>query len=163
MTVLIILIAPLAGRASDRVGSRWLMTVGLVLVSVQLLYFSRLDESATYWQLLVAFLIGGTGMALTMTPSAAAAMRAVPVDRAGVGSAVLNSSRQVGGSLGIALMGAIVAHEAGDRRTAEAFVDGFSAALVVAAGIAFVGALVAAVTVRHQVHDEPVPVAEGVG
>ena len=48
-------------------------------------------------------------MALTMTPSAAAATRAVPVDKAGVGSAVLNASRQVGGSFGIAIMGAIVA------------------------------------------------------
>ena len=68
-------------------------------------------------------------MALVMTPSAAAAMSGVPVDKAGVGSAVLNSARQVGGSIGIALIGAIVAHEAGGRRTPEAFVDGFSTAL----------------------------------
>ena len=46
---------------------------------------------------------------MTMTPVTAAAMSAVPVDKAGVGSAVLNSARQVGGSLGIAVMGAIVA------------------------------------------------------
>ncbi len=163
MTVLIILIAPVAGRTTDRIGSRWLMTVGLVLVGVQLLYFSRLDETASYWNLLVAFLIGGTGMALTMTPSAAAAMRAVPVDRAGVGSAVLNSSRQVGGSLGIALMGAIVAHGIGGRTTPQAFVDGFSDALLVGAFIAFLGAAVAMVTVRHHVLDEhPVPVPEPV-
>ncbi len=44
MTVLIILVAPIAGRASDRIGSRWLMTAGMLLVSGQLLYFSRLDE-----------------------------------------------------------------------------------------------------------------------
>ena len=50
-----------------------------------------------------------SGMALAMTPTTAAAMGSVPVDKAGVGSAVLNSSRQVGGSLGIAIMGAIVA------------------------------------------------------
>ena len=48
-------------------------------------------------------------MSLAMTPTTAAAMGSVPVDKAGVGSAVLNSMRQVGGSLGIALMGAIVA------------------------------------------------------
>ncbi len=46
---------------------------------------------------------------MTMTPTTAAAMSAVAVDKAGVGSAVLNSARQVGGSLGIAVMGAIVA------------------------------------------------------
>jgi hypothetical protein len=83
-----------------------------------------------------------------MTPSAAAATRNVPVDKAGVGSAVLNASRQVGGSLGIAIMGAIVALEAGGRRTPEAFIDGFQSALMVAAGIAAAGAVVAFALVR---------------
>ena len=161
MTILIILIAPFAGRASDRIGSRWLMTAGMTLVGVHLLLLSRLGVDATFWNLLPALLIGGAGMALTMTPSAAAAVRAVPVDKSGVGSAVLNSSRQVGGSLGIALMGAILAHEAAGRRTPDAFMDGFSAALVVAAAIAFVAALVAATVVRGHPGEErdgvPVP------
>ena len=82
-------------------------------------------------------------MALTMTPSAAAATRAVPVDKAGVGAAVLNASRQAGGAIGIALMGAIMAHEAGGRLTPEAFMAGFQRALEVSAGIAVVGAIVA--------------------
>jgi EmrB/QacA subfamily drug resistance transporter len=160
MTVLIILLAPLAGRVSDRVGSRWLMTLGMTLVGVQLVYFSRLGVEATFWNLLPAFLVGGVGMALTMTPSAAAGVRSVPVDKSGVGSAVLNAFRQVGGSLGIALMGAIMAQEIGGRRTPEAFVEGLSTALLVAAAIAFVGALVAAALVRaHPVAraGEPVP------
>jgi len=164
MTMLIVLVAPVTGRLSDRYGSRWFMTAGLTLLGAQLLYFSQLGTSATYWEILPAFLVGGTGMAFTMTPSTAAAMRAVPVDRAGVGSAVLNSARQVGGSLGIAVMGAILAHEVGNRKlpngapTPAAFVDGFSAALVVASIIAFAGAVVAAVLVRHEVHEErPVP------
>ena len=148
MTVLIILIAPIAGKTSDRIGSRWLMTAGMTLVSVQLLLFSRLGTDTSYWMLLPALMVGGLGMALTMTPSAAAAVRSVPVDKSGVGSAVLNASRQVGGSVGIALMGAIVAHQAGGRLTPEAFMDGFSTALLVAAGIAFAGAIVAAALVR---------------
>ena len=148
MTILVILVAPVAGRMSDRIGSRWLMTAGMTLLSIQLLYFSQLGANATYWTLLPAMLVGGLGMSLTMTPSAAAAMRALPVDKSGVGSAVLNAFRQVGGSVGIALMGAIVAHEAAGRRTPDAFMDGFSLALLVAAGIAFVGAIVAAALVR---------------
>jgi EmrB/QacA subfamily drug resistance transporter len=148
MTVLIILVAPIAGKTSDRLGSRGLLTAGMILVAVQLLYFSRLDESSTFWNLLPGFLVGGVGMALTMTPSAAAATRSVPVDKAGVGSAVLNASRQVGGSLGIALMGAIMAHEAGGQPTAGAFVDGFQSALLVAAAIALAGAVVAFTLVR---------------
>ena len=160
MTILIILLAPIAGRTSDRVGSRWLMTAGMMLVGVQLLYFSRLGVDATFWNLLPGMLVGGVGMSLTMTPGAAAAIRAVPVDKSGVGSAVLNAFRQVGGSLGIAVMGAIVAHEVAGRRTPEAFVDGFSTALVVAAAVAFAGAVIAAGLVRaHRVEPagEPVP------
>jgi EmrB/QacA subfamily drug resistance transporter len=161
MTVLIILLAPLAGKASDRIGSRWLMTLGMTLVGVQLVYFSRLGVEATFWNLLPAFLVGGVGMALTMTPSAAAGVRSVPVDKSGVGSAVLNAFRQVGGSLGIAIMGAIVAHEIGGRRTPEAFVEGLSTALLVAAAIAFVGAVVAAALVRaHPVPRAGAPLPE---
>ena len=152
MTVLIILVAPMAGRTSDRFGSRGLMTAGMVLVSVQLLLFSRLGVDASYWQLLPSLLIGGIGMAFTMTPSAAAATRAVPVDKAGVGSAVLNSARQVGGTLGIAVMGAIVASQAGGIRSPEAFMAGFDDALRVAAAIAAVGAVVAFALVRP--HEE---------
>jgi EmrB/QacA subfamily drug resistance transporter len=164
MTVLVILVAPIAGRATDRVGSRGLMTAGMILVGVQLVYFSRLTAAADFWNLVPGMLVGGLGMALVMTPGAAAAVRSVPVDKSGVGSAVLNSFRQVGGSLGIALMGAIMASEAGGRRSADAFMDGFSTSLLVAALIAFAGAVVAAVFVRpHELREEgaaePVEVA----
>ena len=148
MTILIILIAPIAGKASDRIGSRGLMTAGMILIAAQLLYFSRLGVDATFWDLLPAFVVGGIGMSLTMTPSAAAATRSVPVDKAGVGSAVLNASRQIGGSLGIAIIGAIMVFEAGGERTPAAFVDGLQTGLVVASGIALLGAVVAFTLVR---------------
>jgi MFS family permease len=156
MTVLIILVAPIAGRTSDRLGSRGLMTSGMILLSLQLALFSRLGPDASYLQLLPSLLIGGLGMSLTMTPSTAAATRAVPVDKAGVGSAVLNTARQVGGTLGIALMGAIVAAEAGGTPSPEGFMDGFEEALRVAAGIAAAGAVVAFVLVRpHEDRERP--------
>jgi EmrB/QacA subfamily drug resistance transporter len=148
MTILIILVAPIAGRTADRVGSRGLMTVGMTLIAIQLLLFSRLSVDSSYWHLLPSLVIGGLGMALTMTPSTAAATRAVPVDKAGVGSAVLNSARQVGGTMGIAVMGAIVASQMGATYDPKSFVVGFERALVVAAGIAAVGAIVAFTLVR---------------
>jgi EmrB/QacA subfamily drug resistance transporter len=154
MTILIILIAPLAGKTSDRIGSRSLMTAGMALLAVQLVYFSQLGQDATFWTLLPAMLVGGVGMALTMTPSAAAATRSVPVDKAGVGSAVLNAFRQVGGSIGIALMGAIVAAEAGGRVSRDAFMDGFETALLVADVIALAGSIVAFVLVRPHEREE---------
>ena len=101
--------------------------------------------------LLPAMILGGIGMALTMAPTTAAAMASVPRDKAGVGSAVLNSMRQVGGSLGIAIMGAIVASRASRRpRRREssplAFLTGFHHALEVAALIALAGAAIGAAT-----------------
>jgi EmrB/QacA subfamily drug resistance transporter len=152
MTVLIVLVAPIAGKTSDRLGSRGLMTAGMLLLTVQLVLFSRLGVDSSFWNLLPALLIGGIGMAFTMTPSAAAATRSVPVDKAGVGSAVLNCARQVGGTMGVAIMGAIMASEIGGRPTADTFMRGFERALLVAAGIALLGALVAYVLVRP--HEE---------
>jgi EmrB/QacA subfamily drug resistance transporter len=148
MTILIILVAPVAGKTSDRIGSRGLMTAGMVLIATQLVMLSTLSADASYWDLFPALLIGGVGMSLTMTPSAAAATRSVSVDKAGVGSAVLNSARQVGGTMGIAVMGAIIAAKAGGERTPEAFMEGFESALLVAAGIAVAGAIVAFTLVR---------------
>jgi EmrB/QacA subfamily drug resistance transporter len=160
LTVLIVFVAPIAGRLSDRFGSRWLITTGMLLLAVQLLYFSTLGVQETYWALLPGMFLGGFGMALVMTPSAAAAVRALPVDKSGVGSAVLNAFRQVGGSVGIALMGAIMAHRIGDfqgpsiflRR--EIFVDALSTTLEVAALICVLGALVSLVLIRAHDREE---------
>jgi EmrB/QacA subfamily drug resistance transporter len=165
LTILIMLVAPIAGKTSDRFGSRWLITAGMLLIAVQLLYFSRLGVEESYMSLLPAMILGGFGMALVMTPSAAAAIRALPVDKSGVGSAVLNAFRQVGGSTGIALMGAIMAHKIGDLqgpavfRQKQVFVDGLSTTLEVAALIAVLGAVVSFVLIRA--HDRG-PAAEGV-
>jgi EmrB/QacA subfamily drug resistance transporter len=164
MTVCITFIAPVAGRLSDRIGSRWLMGGGMTLVAGALLIFSRLDAGSGYWAIFPGLLIGGIGMASAMTPTTAAALRAVPVDKAGVGSGVLNSMRQVGASLGIAVMGAIIAHVAGHAIVAGpggagAFVDGLQRALEVAAAIAFGAAIIAVALVRtHRRADAPAPV-----
>jgi EmrB/QacA subfamily drug resistance transporter len=154
LTVLIIIVAPQAGRISDKVGARWIVGTGLTLLSVSLLLFSRLGVGSTFSDILPALLLGGVGMAMSMAPTTAAAMASVPVAKAGVGSAVLNSMRQVGGSVGIALMGAIVAHVLSSSLAAGAprpvaFVDGFQSGLRVAAIIALAGAVVAVVLIRR--------------
>ncbi|HET6642951.1 MAG TPA: MFS transporter [Gaiellaceae bacterium] len=156
LTLLVVLVAPIAGRLSDRLGSRALMAIGMTLVTIQLLYFSRLGVHESFWALVPGMLLGGIGMPLVMTPASAAALSGVAVDKAGVGSAVLNTSRQVGGSIGIALMGAIMAHEIGGSRAPESFVHGFSVALIVAAAIAAAGALVALTTIRSHADHERV-------
>jgi len=152
MVLLIIFIAPIAGRLSDRIGSRWLMGGGMTLVGISLLLYERVTVHSNFWTLLPPMLVGGFGMAMTMSPMTSAAMGAVPVDKAGVGSGVLNSFRQVGGSLGIAVMGAIVGSylHPGDHglRAAQDYVNGLHAGFAVGAAITFVAAGVAVGLVR---------------
>ena len=170
MTILIMLVAPIAGRSTDRFGSRWLITIGMILLAIQLLYFSRLGVEESYWHIFPAMIIGGFGMAMVMTPSAAAAVRALPVDKSGVGSAVLNAFRQVGGSTGIALMGAIMAHQIGNLEgpavfaQKQLFVDALSTTLTVAALIALLGAVVSFALIRaHDREAEPGAIPEIAG
>jgi EmrB/QacA subfamily drug resistance transporter len=164
MTVLIILVAPVAGKLSDRIGSRWLMGTGMTTVGVSLLLYQRIGVHAGFWSLLPQLMLGGLGMALTMSPMTSAAMGSVPVDKAGVGSGVLNSFRQVGGSLGIALMGAILlsyAHPTHSKQVAaQQFVNGLHAALAVSAVITFAAAAVAIVLVRTRPAVEHARIAE---
>jgi len=152
MVLLIIFIAPIAGRLSDRIGSRWLMGGGMTLVGISLLLYERVTVHSNFWTLLPPMLVGGFGMAMTMSPMTSAAMGAVPVDKAGVGSGVLNSFRQVGGSLGIAVMGAIVGsylHPADHGlRAAQDYVNGLHAGFAVGAASTFVAAGVAVGLVR---------------
>ena len=156
MTLLIITVAPQAGRWVDRVGARWLIGGGMTLVAVSLVLFAQLDRGSGFLDVLPALLTGGFGMAITMTPSTAAAMAAVPVDKAGVGSAVLNAFRQVGGTLGVAVMGAIVGSQihvsTRDPAYLGQFVHGYHLGLYVASGIAVTGAAVAVATVRKERH-----------
>jgi EmrB/QacA subfamily drug resistance transporter len=159
-TILIILLAPIAGKLSDRIGPRPFVTAGMVVLAGSLVLFARMGVHESFWGLLPAMLLGGVGMSLAMAPVTAAAMGSVRADKAGVGSAVLNSMRQVGGSLGIAIMGAIVASGVKSSLSSGhpqpvAFVNGFHHALDVAAGIAVVGALIAAATLRKVHHPEP--------
>src|SRR5262249_48822081 len=133
--------------------------------SAALLLFGTLGVDSTWWDIVPGLVVGGLGMAITMAPTTAAAMASVPVDKAGVGSAVINSMRQVGGSLGIAIMGTLLATTVrvaplNPRYPAE-FIPGYHRALHVGAAILLAGAVIAVVTVRNvrpaeQVVPEPV-------
>jgi EmrB/QacA subfamily drug resistance transporter len=164
MTVLIILVAPAAGRISDRIGPRWLMGAGMTLLTGSLLLFGTLDVHSSFWNILPGLLVGGFGMAITMAPTTSAAMSSVPVDKAGVGSAVINSMRQVGGSLGIAIMGTLVASRVTvsrvDPRFPTQFVDGYHRALQVGAAMLLGGAVLSVLTIRPTRRVEPQPAAE---
>jgi EmrB/QacA subfamily drug resistance transporter len=107
-TIVIIIMGPLAGRLTDRVGPRPLIALGLLLVSGALLSQSRLGVHSGYGVLLPGFILMGFGMGLVMSPMSTAAMNAVDRTKSGAASGVLSMSRMVGGSVGLSVMGALV-------------------------------------------------------
>ncbi|MEA2492547.1 MAG: hypothetical protein QOJ29_458 [Thermoleophilaceae bacterium] len=107
MTLMIIIIAPIAGRLSDRIGPKPLIMAGLSLLALSLFLQSQITVGSGYGTLLPAFIVLGVGIALTMSPMSTAAMNAVDVTKAGVASGVLSMGRMVGGSLGVAVTGAL--------------------------------------------------------
>jgi MFS family permease len=158
-TLMVVVFAPIAGKLSDRVGSRWLMAGGMTVVSICCLLLSTVTLESSFWNMLPAFILGGVGMSFVMTPMSAAAMGAAPVAKAGVASGVLNTFRQVGVALGIGITGAIVADRAGASAAEgasqpQAFVDGLTFAMKVSAVICFAAAIAAAVLVRRYRHAE---------
>jgi EmrB/QacA subfamily drug resistance transporter len=108
-TLVIIVMGPLAGRLTDRIGPRPLMTLGLVVVAGAILSQSRITTHSSYGVLLPGFILMGIGMGLVMSPMSTAAMNAVDRTKAGAASGVLSMSRMIGSTFGVAIMGALVA------------------------------------------------------
>jgi MFS family permease len=156
---MVVVFAPIAGKLSDRVGSRWLMAGGMTVVAICCLELSTVSLRSSFWQMLPGFILGGLGMSFVMTPMSAAAMGAVSVDKAGVASGVLNTFRQVGVALGIAVTGAIITNRAaaaahGGSDPPHAFVYGLTFGMRVSAVICLGAALAAALLVRKYRHGE---------
>jgi EmrB/QacA subfamily drug resistance transporter len=106
-TVLIIVTAPIAGRLADRVEPRNLIVVGMLLVAASLYIQTHITVHTGYGLLFGAFTVMGVGIGLTMSPMSTAAMNAVETTKAGVASGILSMSRMVGGTFGVAAIGAL--------------------------------------------------------
>ena len=137
------LVAPIAGLLSDRVGSRPLMVTGLALQAAGLGWLSTLLAPTTpYSEVVIPFVMAGTGMALVFAPSANAILASVRPKEAGQASGATNAIREVGGVLGVAVLASVFAAN-GSYLSPQAFSDGVAAALPVGAAVLGAGALLA--------------------
>ena len=158
-TITIMVTAPLAGRLADRVGPRLPVMCGMTIVALALALTTRIEAGSGYGRVLPAFVLLGLGIGVTMAPMSTAAMNAVSATKAGVASGLLAMSRMVGGTFGVAALGALVQHLTADRlagiahpdaRAArDAFVYAFSRGMWLCAAVALTGAFVAWALIAH--------------
>ncbi|MBM3147981.1 MAG: MFS transporter, partial [Actinobacteria bacterium] len=115
MSVAVMIAAPLAGRLSDRLGSRWLITAGMLLLALGIAWMAGLNPSGQGLQpstgvgdLLLPFMLAGLGIGMAIAPTTSAVMATAPPDRVGNASGVLSTVRQLGSLMGIAVLGAVL-------------------------------------------------------
>jgi EmrB/QacA subfamily drug resistance transporter len=159
VTFTIIVFSNVAQTLVTRLGVRAVLTTGLALDAVSLALFTQLPVQGHYfWNLFPAFLISGVGLALSFVPVTIAGLQGVERADAGIASGLINTSRQVGGAVGLAAVTTIAASYAstgagatGLARVAAidgGLTDGFQVAFAVLAGAAVAGALISAVMLR---------------
>lgn len=150
-----ILWANVAAMLTNRVGVKPILLAGMSLMGVGLLWFTQISVDGSYWtDLFPGFLLIGIGMPFVFVPVTIAALAGVSEDQAGLASGLINTSQQIGGALGIAVLAAIAnrvtAAAVGDgTEAAQATVDGFAVAFWIAAAAAFVGVAAIAMLVRQ--------------
>lgn len=110
LAVSLVIVAPRSAGLAERFGTRTVVPVGLLVVAAGLALFSVVSTPETDYPILVLpFVLVGIGMALTTAPSTTLILSTMTADKAGVGSAVNDTTREMGGSLGVAILGSIVA------------------------------------------------------
>ncbi|WP_169816396.1 MFS transporter [Demequina soli] len=104
------LVGPLVPKLVEKVGTRWTVVPGLVVIAGGFLLMTTWPTVPSYWDFLVAMSTVTLGMALVMTPATNMLMSSVPRNRSGMGSAMNDTTRELGASLGIAVLGSMIAN-----------------------------------------------------
>jgi MFS family permease len=157
--------AALASQLVTKVGVKPVLVTGMSLLTVGLLWFTQVSVGGSYVvDLLPGFLIVAMGMAFSFVPISIAALAGVEAKDAGLASGLINTSQQIGGALGIAVLSSVAVSHTDGGTQAAALTHGFQAAFWVGAIVAAVGVLVAVVLVRRDeleqaAHAEAMPLA----
>jgi hypothetical protein len=107
MAATLILVSPRSAHLTHRLGLGRVITTGFVLLVAGFLVMGVIAPDTPYLVLVLGMVLLGSGMGITMAPATGAIMSSVPLNKAGVGSAVNDTTREVGGALGIAILGSI--------------------------------------------------------
>jgi predicted MFS family arabinose efflux permease len=145
LTIPVLLVAPFAGRIYDRVGPRWLVASGALLIGASFIWGAIVLDQISYAWIWPGYVALGAGIGLVMTPAMTDALNSAAPALRGQASGVLQTVRQIGGTVGLAIMGTIVVSITNDRAgSADPLTPAVSAAYYVAGGALLVGAALAA-------------------
>ena len=186
MAAVMMVFAPMSARFVERFGTKAVVGTGMAVAGLGLVLTSLLTPDSTYLNLLATMAVMSAGMALTMAPATESIMGSLPPAKAGVGSAVNDTTREVGGALGVAVLGSVmssvyttnmpasvpdaaresigsamtIAGQVGEvpgralaLAASNAFVDGIGVALLIGAGVAGLGSLIAWLALPARSHD----------
>jgi EmrB/QacA subfamily drug resistance transporter len=147
--------AAVASQLVTKVGVKPVMIVGMGLLTVGLLYFTQISVNGSYLgDLLPGFLIVALGMSFAFVSISIAALAGIEAKEAGLASGLINTSQQIGGALGIAVLSSVAVAHTGDavksgQAVPSALTSGFQAAFWVGAAVAAAGVIATAVLVRR--------------
>jgi EmrB/QacA subfamily drug resistance transporter len=159
-TAMPMIVAPIAGAFSDRVGGHRLMGAGLALQALGLAWIAAVSTPTTaYAELVAPFAISGIGMALFWAPVANVVLGSVPAEAQGQASGANNAIRELGGVLGVAVLAAVFAH-AGGYQSGQAFTDGMVPAVWIGAAIVLFGSIASFGIKRRPAGGDAVPALE---
>jgi EmrB/QacA subfamily drug resistance transporter len=109
MALVLMVIAPLAGQLVAKVGTKALVAVGMAIGAAGLWYLAQTTPVSGYWHVLGGLVLVGAGLSMSMVPATESIMGSLPPGKAGVGSAMNDTTREVGGALGVAILGSVLA------------------------------------------------------
>jgi nitrate/nitrite transporter NarK len=159
-TAMPVLVAPIAGMLSDRIGGRPLLATGLTLQAIGLGWLAAvISPTVAYATLVPAFVVSGIGMSLFFAPVANVVLGSVRRDQEGIASGANNAIRELGGVFGIAVLGAVFSARGG-YTSGAAFVSGLSAAVWVGAAAVAAAAVAALFVPRLRMATAPAATAQ---
>ena len=151
LAVSIILSAGIASSLVTKVGFKPILATGMVLIAAGLLWFSRISPDGTFLaDILGPSLLAAVGLGFAFVPVTIAAVSGIQDREQGLASGLINTSQQVGGALGLAILAAIANSEIGTSRDPVVLTDGFASAFLVGAGFAILGLLATLFLIRGE-------------
>ena len=157
LAISIILAAGIAGQLVTRIGFKPVLVTGLLFVAVALAWFNQISPDGSYLaDVLGPSILAGIGLGLSFVPVTIAAMSGTIPEEAGLASGLINTSQQIGGALGLAILASIAnsstndAFSSGVTERTVALTQGFSDAFLVGAGFALAGAILAALLISSK-------------